>query len=136
MCNCNKLHLPFLRLSFLIFPTFFFVYVFFYKYMLTYICQTTEEKTIHHRITIYKCTKTSWHQTIDHNTNRLKISLSVRECTFGHVHPRKTQTSLCICAVCSESSMGALWIAKYVSFLQTEKTANTFLVPLQMRRLK
>ena len=35
------------------------------------------------------------------------VSCTMRKCTFGHVHPRKTQISMCICAVWSESLLSA-----------------------------
>ena len=40
--------------------------------------------------------------------------------TSWHLLPLKTQISLHICAVWSESSMGALWIAKGLMFLQID----------------
>ena len=49
------------------------------------------------------------------------MDLPVRKCTFGHVHPAKIQTSLCIGAVGSESSLATFWIPTDSFFMPTIK---------------
>ena len=53
-------------------------------------------------------------------TPNKNISLKVRKRTFGHVRPAKIQISLRIRAVWSESSLGAFWITKDVTFLHAD----------------
>ena len=48
------------------------------------------------------------------------LSHNVRKCTFGHVRPAKIQISLRIRAGWSESSLGAIWIAKDAKFLHAD----------------
>ena len=52
-----------------------------------------------------------------------KLSRNVRKRTFGHVRPAKIQISLRICAGWSESSLGALWIAKDAKYLYADSEA-------------
>ena len=60
------------------------------------------------------------------------MSRYARKRTFGHVRPAKSQISLRICTVWSESSLGAFWIAKDAKcFMRTSKTDQT----ARMRRL-
>ena len=52
------------------------------------------------------------------------MSLNARIPTLGHVRPAKVPVSLCIRAVCKESSLGAFWIAKDAKFLHADAQAD------------
>ena len=61
---------------------------------------------------------------------KVQLSHNVRKPTFGHVRPAKIRISLRICAVWSESSLDAFWIAKNTKFLHgnnedADQTART-----------
>ena len=47
-------------------------------------------------------------------------SRNIKKRTFGHVHQAMIQISICFRIVESESSLGAIWIAKDAMFLQTD----------------
>ena len=49
-----------------------------------------------------------------------KLSRNVRERTFWQMRPAKIQIRLRICAVWSESSLGAYWIAQDPKFLHAD----------------
>ena len=48
------------------------------------------------------------------------MNLNVKKDTFGHVRPAKIQIRLRIRAVWSESSLGAVWLAKPAKFLHAD----------------
>ena len=65
-------------------------------------------------------------------TLQYKIYRHVGKCNNGHVRPAKTQISLRVRAVWSESSLSALWIANEPEPLQVEsedsaETASSYL---------
>ena len=52
--------------------------------------------------------------------DRSYTSRTVKKRTFRYVRQAKIQISLRICAVWSESSLGAFWIAKDTNFLHAD----------------
>ena len=54
------------------------------------------------------------------NENFDEMRPNVRKCTFGHVRPARIQISLRIRAVWSESSRGAVWIAKDANLIHAD----------------
>ena len=61
------------------------------------------------------------------------MNYTVRKRIFGHVRPAKIQISLRICAVWSDSSLGAFGIAKYAKFLHADNEDSD--QTARMRRL-
>ena len=58
------------------------------------------------------------------------MSCNIRKCTFEHVCPAKSQISLHIHVVWSESSLGAFWMAKDAKFLHADKEDSDQTAPM------
>ena len=69
----------------------------------------------------------------DSNHSQKQMSPTVRKHISGNGRPVKIQISLCIRAVWSESSLGALWIAKNTNFLHADNEDSD--QTARMRRL-